>query len=103
MLSLPARRAVRKLGEDIGDARRRRRIQAVLLAERAGVSRATLTRIERGEPGVSLGNYAAVLHSLGMVKWLSDVADARHDRVGLALADEHLPKRVRRARTPTPR
>lgn len=67
-----------------------------LLAERASISRTTLHKIESGEPGVSVGNYAAVLFSLGLVDRLAELADIRYDTTGLALADEQLPRRVRR-------
>jgi transcriptional regulator with XRE-family HTH domain len=86
---------VRKLGADIRNARRRRRIPVALLAERASISRMTLNRIENGDPAASLGNYAIVLFSLGMIDRLADVADPRHDSVGLALEEEHLPQRIR--------
>ena len=95
---IPVVRALRKLGGDIRDARRRRRIPVSLLAERASISRTTLNRIEKGDPGASLGNYAAVLFALGMVDRLADLADPRHDTVGLALEEEHLPQRIRLAR-----
>lgn len=93
---LPVLRALRKLGEDIRDARRRRRIPVVaILAERASISRMTLNRIEKGDPGASLGNYATVLFALGMVDRLADMADPRHDSVGFELDEEHLPQRSR--------
>jgi hypothetical protein len=92
---LPALRALRKLGGDIRDARRRRRIPVAILAERASISRMTLNRIEKGDPATSLGNYAAVLFSLGMIERLGDVADPRHDSVGLDLEAENLPQRIR--------
>ncbi len=95
---LPVLRALRKLGEDIRNARRRRRIPVALLAERASVSRMTLNRIEKGDPAASLGNYATVLFALGMVDRLADLADPRHDPVGLALEEEHLPQRIRLSR-----
>jgi transcriptional regulator with XRE-family HTH domain len=97
VLSIPARRAVRKLGQDIRDARRRRRLSSALLAERAAISRTTLHKIESGEPGVSLGNYAAVLFSLGLIDRLAELADVTQDPTGLALVDEQLPQRVRRS------
>lgn len=102
VLPIPARRALRKLGQDIRDARRRRRIPTALLAERAQISRTTLHKIEQGEAGVSIGSYASVLFSLGLVTSLADLADVRHDPTGLALDEERLPKRVRSDRRRTP-
>ena len=66
-----------------------------LLAERALLSRTTLTKIERGDPGVSVGAYATVLFVLGMADRLADLADPRHDAVGVDLEAERLPKRIR--------
>ncbi|MCP5115756.1 MAG: XRE family transcriptional regulator [bacterium] len=77
------------------DARRRRRIPVALLAQRASISRTTLNKVEKGDPGVSMGIYATVLFSLKMAERLADVADPRHDALGLALEEEHLPKRIR--------
>jgi transcriptional regulator with XRE-family HTH domain len=92
---IPVSRALRKLGHDIRDARRRRRIPVAILAERASIGRMTLNRIENGDPRASLGAYATVLFALGMVERLADVADPRRDSVGLALEEEHLPQRIR--------
>lgn len=97
-LPIPVRRALRKLGADIRDARRRRRIPVAIMAERASISRMTLNKIEKGEPGVSMGAYATVLFALGLVDRLTDLADARTDAVGLELEEEHLPQRIRRPR-----
>jgi DNA-binding XRE family transcriptional regulator len=95
---IPVTRALRKLGHDIRDARRRRRIPAAILAQRASISRTTLHKVEQGAPGVSLGIYATVLFVLGMIDRLADLADLKHDAVGLELEEEHLPERVRLAR-----
>jgi DNA-binding XRE family transcriptional regulator len=92
---IPVQRALRKLGQDIRDARRRRRIPTALLAERASISRTTLVKVEKGEPGVSLGIYATVIFVLGMIDRLADLADVLHDEVGLALEEERLPDRIR--------
>jgi transcriptional regulator with XRE-family HTH domain len=73
-------------------------IPASILAERASISRMTLSKVEKGEPGVSLGIYATVLFTLGMVERLADVADPRHDTVGLELEAEQLPQRIRLSR-----
>lgn len=100
---MPVGRALRKLGHDIRDARRRRRIPVAILAERASVSRTTLNKVEKGEPGVSLGIYATVLFVLGMIDRLADIADVRHDSVGLELEEENLPERIRLPRRGKPK
>src|SRR5260370_15044524 len=69
-LPIPVRSALRKLGSDIRDARRRRRIPAALMAERVLVTRATLHKAERGDPTVSVGTYATALFILGMTERL---------------------------------
>ena len=94
---VPVRRALAKLGADIRDARRRRRITVALLAERASVSRATLANIEKGDAGTSIGNYARVLFSLGLNDRLAELVDSRHDDAGLTLDSEQLPQRVRQS------
>lgn len=86
------RRALRKLGADIQDARRRRRLPMAVVAERAFTSRSTLQKIEAGDTGVSIGIYASVLQALGLLDGLSQVADIANDSVGQALASADLPK-----------
>jgi hypothetical protein len=98
MLPIPVTRALRKFGSDIKDARRRRRIPSEIAAERASISRTTLVKIEKGDPGVAFGSYAIVLFVMGMAERLSDLADPRSDAVGLQLEEEHLPQRIRRSR-----
>lgn len=92
--SAAARRALRKLGADIRDARRRRHLPMAVVADRAFTSRSTLQRVEAGDTAVSIGIYAAVLQALGLLEGLGQVADASKDSVGQALAAEALPKRV---------
>lgn len=92
---LPVKRALKKLGQDLRDARKRRRIPMQLAAERAAISRATLSKIEKGDDGVSLGAYAKVLFVLGMASRLAELADPTFDRLGLELEAESLPQRIR--------
>lgn len=94
-LPLPVRRALRKLGRDIREARLRRRIPTAVVAERASISRTTLFKLEKGDPGVSIGIFATVLFVLGMGDRLGELADIRRDEHGLALDEERLPKRIR--------
>ena len=92
------RRALRKFGADIQDARKRRRLPMSVVAERAFTSRSTLQRIEAGDPGVGIGIYAAVLQSLGLLDELANAVDLSRDSVGQALASAALPRRVRQLR-----
>jgi transcriptional regulator with XRE-family HTH domain len=93
--SAAARRILRKLGGDLRDARRRRRLPMAVLAERAFTSRSTLQRVEAGDPAVGMGIYAAVLHALGLLDGLGQLADPAGDSVGQALANASLPQRIR--------
>ena len=94
------RRALRKLGADIHDARCRRRLTMAVVAERAFTSRSTLQRIEAGDASVGIGIYASVLQALGLLDGLADIADIGNDSVGQALASAELPKRVGSKRLP---
>ena len=100
-LPIPVRRALLKLGHDIRDARRRRRIPSAVAAARASVSRMTLSKVEKGDPGVAMGTYATVLFVLGLAERLADVADPAQDKTGLQLEEEHLPLRIRTSRKTT--
>ena len=93
------RRALRKLGADIRDARRRRRLPMAVVAERAFTSRSTVQRVEAGDTNVGIGIYAGVLQALGLLDGLSRIADIGNDSVGQALASAELPKHVHLRRT----
>jgi len=90
------RRALRTLGNDIRDARKRRSLSMETVAERSFTSRKTLQRIEQGDYGVSIGIYASVLHALGLLDGLAALADPANDSIGMGLASANLPKRVRK-------
>jgi transcriptional regulator with XRE-family HTH domain len=92
---LPVLSALRKLGQDIHDARRRRRIPTALMAERANITRVTLQKIEKGSPSVLMEHYATVLFILGLNEKLKDIADVRFDTVGQSIDEENLPQRIR--------
>ena len=86
-----------QMGDQIRLARLRRHLTAELVAERAGISRVTLSNIEKGSPSVAIGSYAAVLHALnGMDKDLLLVA--KDDELGRKLQDLELPGRRRAPR-----
>jgi len=80
-----AKRQLTALGERLRLARKRRRFSTVLMAERAGIARDTLNRVEKGDPAVSLGTYLRVLRILGLDADLDLLA--RDDALGRKLQD----------------
>ena len=90
------------LGQNVRNARLRRSYSAEIVAQRAGITRATLLRVERGDPAVALGIYARVLQALGLE---SDIGRlAQDDELGRKLQDVNLGDRVRaprRSKTPS--
>jgi transcriptional regulator with XRE-family HTH domain len=85
-------RLVRGLGENIRKARLRRADSAETVAQRAGISRKTLYRVERGDPAVAFGIYARVLQALRLENDLATIA--QDDVLGRKLQDANLtPKR----------
>lgn len=95
---LPATEEILKtMGEQIKLARLRRNLTVELVAERAGISRASLWNVEKGSPSVSIGIYTAVLHALNnMDKDLLLVP--KDDVMGRRMQDLNLPIRKRAPR-----
>src|SRR3546814_11803660 len=89
-LPLPVRKALTQLGQDIATARKRRRLTMAVIAERAFISRNTLTRVERGDPAVALGVYATVLFVLGFSERIGTLADPLTDQIGRASCRERV-------------
>ena len=89
------RRSLAKLGSDIGTARRKRNLTAVMMAERLGIAKSTYLKLEKGDPTVAMGTYAMAFFALGFDTVLGDILDVRQDDQGLLLDAERLPKRVR--------
>lgn len=98
-LPAPAKRAIAALGRDINKARRRRGLTQQDVATRAGVSHSTIKRLEAGDHRSQLHVIARVLMIFGEIEKLATLLDTVKDDVGLALADEALPARVRRRKT----
>lgn len=95
MSSLRAQRSLSMLGRNLRQARLARRFAMADLAERAGVSEKTIQRLERGDPGVGIGNLASVLAALGDPTALDRVLRIEEDVVGLSRAIEATPQRGR--------
>jgi transcriptional regulator with XRE-family HTH domain len=91
-----AKRQLKALGENIKISRLRRDFSLLSVAQRAGISVNTVVAIEKGEPGVSIGAVANVLHCLNLVEDISKVA--QDDPLGRKLQDLKLEPRKRAAK-----
>jgi len=85
---------MRRMGEELGTWRRLRRLTAEQVAERAGISRFTVIRLENGE-GATLENLLRVARALGILDLLVDSIDPFNTDVGRLRSEEALPQRVR--------
>jgi transcriptional regulator with XRE-family HTH domain len=86
-------RLIAGLGENLKKARLRRTYSAETVAQRAGIARKTLYRVERGDPAVALGIYARVLQALRLENDLAAIA--ADDALGRKLQDASLKPRRR--------
>jgi transcriptional regulator with XRE-family HTH domain len=89
-----------KLGTDLRIARKRRGLRIADLAQAAACSPDTLRRLEKGDPGVSLGVLARVLEAIDGAGELATMMDAAKDSGGLKADVQRLPQRVRRPLLP---
>ena len=94
--SFAVEESVRTLGANLKAARLRRRLPQSVVAERAGISLNTLSKLENGDCGIAIGNVASVLQALGLGTPFSDVvACSGDDETGLMLEARRLPRRAR--------
>lgn len=81
-------RAMEQVGEQFKLARLRRKLSMEQVAERANISRSTLWNIEKGDPGVAIGNFYLVLNALGLEKDMALLAS--DDELGRKIQDAGL-------------
>jgi DNA-binding XRE family transcriptional regulator len=81
------------IGGNIRKARLRRAYSTETLAQRAGITRKTLYRVEHGHPAVALGIYARVLQTLRLENDLGSIAV--DDVLGRKLQDAKLEPKSR--------
>ena len=93
-LPIPVNKALQKLGADLKEARIKRRLTMALVEERAGITHVTLTKVEKGNAGVSIGIYTKVMFVLGLIDNVYNLAEPDNDVVGKMYDKENLPKRV---------
>ena len=87
----------RRIGEDLATWRRLRRLTAAQVADRAGISRYTVMRLENGE-GATMENLLRVARALGVLDHLVEAVDPYQTDVGRLRSEEALHQRVRRPR-----
>ena len=76
------------MGEQIMMARKRRHLSMQDVAERATVTRLTVSKVEKGDPTVSMGIYARVLFALNLENDITRLAS--DDALGRQLQDAEL-------------
>lgn len=89
------RRALRELAADIATWRKLRGLTQAQLADRAGVSRDTVVRLERGDGGVGIETLLRTLRALGVLDSVVRACDPYATDVGRLRSEERLPRRVR--------
>lgn len=87
-------RLLSALGERLRLARKRRKLSNAVVAQRAGISRTTLYKVEAGDPGATLGSYVRVLAVLGLEGDINQLG--ADDRVGRKLQDLELEPTTKR-------
>ena len=92
---LPVRRALSELAGGVATWRKLRGLTQAQLADRAGVDRKTVLRLEKGNGGVSIEDLLRVLRALGILDTLPRALDPYETDLGRLRADEQLPHRVR--------
>jgi transcriptional regulator with XRE-family HTH domain len=88
----------RRMGENLATWRRLRRLTAAQVADRAGISRYTVMRLENGE-GATMENLLRVARALGVLDQLVEAVDPYQTDVGRLRSEEALPERVRPPRS----
>jgi transcriptional regulator with XRE-family HTH domain len=94
----PIRRSLRQVADDLRAWRKLRGLTQAQLADRSGVHRDTIGRLERGDGGVSLETLLRVLRGLGLLDTMTRSLDPYESDVGRLRSDEQLPQRVRPTR-----
>lgn len=87
--------AAKDIGESLTTWRKLRGLTMQQLSEKSNTSRSTLSRLEHGDPSVSLETFLSVCGMLGVLDRVKDAVDPYETDYGRIRADQELPKRVR--------
>ncbi len=71
---------IKRLGQNIQIARKRRKMSVSELAAKTDVSRQAITRVETGDPSVGISKVFNILNALGLLKGISEIVDPDLDR-----------------------
>lgn len=93
-IPIPVANGQRRIGEQLAVWRRLRRLTAAQVADRAGLSRHTVMRLENGG-GASLESVLRIARALGVLDSLVGALDPYATDVGRLRSEEALPERVR--------
>lgn len=94
--SVRLKRASRQFGQDINTWRRIQNLTVEDVARRSGLSKSTVMRLEKGDPGVSLGAILAITQAFGQLELMESSMDPMKTSLGQLRLRDRLPHRVRR-------
>lgn len=95
-MSFKTTQSAEEIGAQLAAWRKLRGLTAQQVAERAGLTRQTVSRLERGDPAVGMGVFLSVCRALGILERVVEATDPYETAFGRAQSDRALPKRVRR-------
>lgn len=75
-------RVLKRVGRDIRQARKLRKLPMEVVANRAHTSRKTLQRVESGDFRVNIGIYTSVLLALDLLDNFEEIASLSNDPTG---------------------
>ena len=90
--------AAKQIGENIATWRKLYGLTSQQLADKAAVSRATISRLENGDPTVSFETFLNVCRALSSLDAVVEATDPYETDYGRIRADQALPQRVRSKR-----
>ena len=91
---IPVKRSLRVIGRNLATQRKLLGLTAKMVAERAGTSAPTISKLENGE-GTTLEITLRVLRVLGLLDAVAAATDPFGTERGRLMGDEKLPERVR--------
>lgn len=94
-MSAKTKLAAKSIGDNIATWRKLYGLTSQELADKANVSRATISRLENGDPSVSLETFLNTCRALQTLNAVVEATDPYQTDLGRARADQVLPQRIR--------